>query len=212
MSAPASRRGAPPAALLLAAALLCGAPTGVRAAATYTYPDATRIVQLGVGTTFGEIYGLVLHSGSLYASQDRTSAEQLWRIDTTSGAATTFVTLLRQPTGSTNFYYNGIALNPAGDGLYVATQSGYKILEVPLATPAGTAYGAGDAIYAGWADFSASVYYPYGLAVSGADLYITDNNLNKVLKYTGGTATVLAGTNLPTFVGGLEGLAVGSGA
>jgi len=203
---------APLVALLLAAPLLCSAPLGAlaTATATYTYPDAAVITELGVGNTFSMVYGMAVHSGSLYATHNTPytnspGEHKLWKIDTTSGAATEIASVA---SGASATSWYGIALNATGTGLNLATRTDDAVLEVSLtgsfaSTP-----------YISPSNFTYMLFPPYqslyGLAVNGTDIFITYQSDSSVLKYASGSLSKLGG--LSGSSNRIGGLAVGSGA
>jgi len=147
-------------------------------------------------------------AGNIYVAD--TSNNKILKI-TSAGVVTTLAgsgtagALNGTGTAASFISPNGVAVDAAGNNIYVADTSNYLIRRITSAglvtTLAGTAGTWGNLNGTGTA---ATFNTPKGVAVDAAgDVYEADDNNHKIRKITsGGVVTTLAGTNLPGVANG----------
>lgn len=154
---------------------------------------------IGAAASFNCPAGITTDGANLYVTEVRGNT--IRKIVISSGAVTTLagtagVTGSLDGTGASAQFYGPFGIATDGTALYVADSGNSTIRKVEIATGTVTTV-AGTAGILGTTDgigAAASFIYPVGVALNGADLYVTEQGGIRKIALTSGTVTTFADT------------------
>lgn len=164
----------------------------------------------GIGTAaqFGQPGGIATDGVNLYVAD--TDNHTIRKIVIATGVVTTLAGTARQPgsadgVGSIARFNQPYGIATDGTNLYVADTSNNAIRQVVIATSSVSTIAGGTIGYANGTGAAAQFNNPFGIAINGANLYVTDS-FNSTIRQI-----VIASRVVTTFAGGARGSADGIG-